>query len=397
LARTVNVERLNNIPSTMKHTLLLVLTCALMLGCSRRDSKTAGSPDDGGAPPPPAEPVYEGRNLSEWFADLNAHLQVEEDRPATGERQDPGTNSSLRIPRLTPGEKAAQEAIRSLGTNSLPFLVHHVASQSITPVANDPVRLQLVFRLLGTNAVPAIPALLAAMKTSQLSENVPRYLAQIGPPAVPAIIRTLGSANPGVRYSAAYAIAQVQSNVELAFWQKPMEQAKREGKDRYRVETWDSIQIAWRPTNAIPELRRMLEDKSKYMNYADADPVCFAAATALQRLGEPPEVWVPTLLRQRNDVAGAVAVYVGSGKTEEIMARMRRDLTNVHPDVRYAAAHGLWSTLGWNFKESERDAAAKALLEEFAGGTDPLLAPAARNALENAPRSPDDRPAKQQP
>jgi hypothetical protein len=144
----------------------------------------------------PNEPVYEGKKLSAWLPDIDY------DQPQAKR------------------EKAG-EAIRSMGTNTLPFLLHDLdpARQSrLIEYLIQLVRKQSRFKLkwrnmnersrqatwafdaLGPAGAPAIPELLKLQESNP--GYVPGALAGIGVAALPYLVQDLTNKNEWVRDNA---------------------------------------------------------------------------------------------------------------------------------------------------------------------------------------------------
>lgn len=133
---------------------------------------------------PPGEPNYEGKKLSTWLDELQALTQAEQANPKTPQVR----------------------AVRAIGTNAIPWLLKEIEihpngaawrwkvnrllnKQSLTsyrlPFPNHQMRAEVGFRALGELGEPAIPAILALI--GKYPDYVPRTLAAIGPPAIPAL------------------------------------------------------------------------------------------------------------------------------------------------------------------------------------------------------------------
>jgi hypothetical protein len=151
------------------------------------------------------EPRYKGRSLSWW---LRAYS---DSSPAEAASED--------FPKLT----EIEHAIRAIGTNALPFLLkwiqkeppswhraaHNKLPDSITEVA--PAKLLIdgpgyekatqavvAFGVLGTNAAPAIPKLVALMTTTTSPRIAGRAiiaLSGVGAPAFPYLVTALSDTN----------------------------------------------------------------------------------------------------------------------------------------------------------------------------------------------------------
>lgn len=132
----------------------------------------------------PSEPKFEGKQLSTLLDELQALQLSEQANPKT----------------------AQVRAVRGIGTNAIPWLlkgmelrpngaawrwrVNQVLNkQSLTsyrlPIPNHQMRAEVGFRALGELGEPAIPAILALV--GKHPDSVPRMLAAIGPPAIPAL------------------------------------------------------------------------------------------------------------------------------------------------------------------------------------------------------------------
>ena len=144
-----------------------------------------------------AEPVYNGKALSEWLVALHASPSDEEVVAATQQNVEPAKL-------LEQKQSRAQEAIRQIGTNGLPTLLdlvsvgegnrrsvaRRIKSKDIQKCLRDSkpdfrevVRGMAVegFGILGTNAEPAIPQLTKLLHdNSECLPDVANTLAQMG-------------------------------------------------------------------------------------------------------------------------------------------------------------------------------------------------------------------------
>ena len=151
--------------------------------------------------PSEKEPRYNGRSLSTWLALYDGVKTVED-----GHYYQEG-----------------DQAVHAIGTNALPFLVQWIrheppfwldAARTVIPQAISDTRLvrPLIygpgnerrrnalhgFRILGTNAAPAIPALVALMldtNRSTTARSAIMALSMIGAPAVPSMLAGLSDTN----------------------------------------------------------------------------------------------------------------------------------------------------------------------------------------------------------
>jgi hypothetical protein len=160
----------------------------------------------------PREPVYKGKQLSQWLDEYNRAANLTETEPAA-------------------------EAIRAMGTNALPFLLANLkhnesplqqklrdlcwAQHFVTPPFPQYFPYYgpsvMAFGALGSNAAPAFPELL------ELAANIERQppnrhlygmmaLLAIGPPAVPTLGKLCESTNTRVRALAALLMAKAKND-----------------------------------------------------------------------------------------------------------------------------------------------------------------------------------------
>lgn len=144
------------------------------------------------------EPSYNGRPLSEWLGDIRLELRIS-------------------------GPEPYQQAIRAIGTNSIPTLLKWISyersgsqqsSQTGEPVEHPRPKHNLnpealaertlyAFRALGAVARPAIPELTRLARASSDPERAQRCtasLADIGPEAIPSLLSLATNGPPWTRY-----------------------------------------------------------------------------------------------------------------------------------------------------------------------------------------------------
>jgi hypothetical protein len=147
------------------------------------------------------EPRYNGRPLSKWLQVYSENVMSQN----------------------TPEFSEAEQAIRTIGTNALPYLLkwiqqqpppwHRTAHRKLPESVSDsaPVRLlidgrgyetangaMLAFDILGSNAAPAIPEMVAAMNGTTNRTTAVRIIAAlsgIGAPALPHMAAALSNTN----------------------------------------------------------------------------------------------------------------------------------------------------------------------------------------------------------
>jgi RNA polymerase sigma factor (sigma-70 family) len=222
----------------------------------------------------PKEPSYQGKRLLDWLADLG-----------------------LRQPNTVPTN--AVEAIRHMGTRTLPFLladldignsrrIHYARPDTRTSDerSSQAVRAFEALGPLGKSAIPELKTLL-----EKNPGYVPLALAGIGPPAVPTLLNCLTNGSFWVRDNTAAALANALFSGRIT------------------------------PEQAQGALPVALEN----LTYSDTNELfqvntrCRAAGL-LAALQLEPEVSVPALIRGLSDpkpaVAGGCAAALGSSRQD---------------------------------------------------------------------------------
>ena len=160
------------------------------------------------------EPVYEGKHLSKWLADLSTESSPSQDKPAC--------------------------AVRAIGTSALPWLTTMVrstdpawkravlafnAKQRVIRIAVTPanvVRFDAVqgYRVLGSTAKGNVPGLIHLLETEpspQVRSSIAQALGAIGPAAsaaIPALRRAAQDNNKELRQNASFALSDIQGWTE---------------------------------------------------------------------------------------------------------------------------------------------------------------------------------------
>jgi hypothetical protein len=161
---------------------------------------------------PPGEPIHEGKRLSAWLDELRAVDYA---------RRHDQTNSQL-------------QAVRAIGTNAIPWLLHQYRRDSSARwkwKANELLKKQSFitfrfesmdtrlgrattgFRALGELAEPAIPVLMN--RVEEIPGYVPCALAGIGRPAIPALQRCLENGTLYTNSLGVYAIVPGNTIAEI--------------------------------------------------------------------------------------------------------------------------------------------------------------------------------------
>ena len=238
-----------------------------------------------------SEPSYNGKPLSEWLLILKLGYT------SAGER----------------AERAdAREAIRQMGTNAIPTLLHILGAndrnkgwvlarlkskgfremyhnQNVTTDDLQDTGVE-AFGLLGTNAISAIPKINKLFGDWETCSPAARVLAGLGPEGVAALTNGLASENDDIRGVTIWAIGEKSSmdsntiaRIMIAALKDPAPQNRCSaarylgGKD---------------PALAIPALLPLLDVNPN----TDLAPIANAAARSLSSYGAAAKVAVPKLL-----------------------------------------------------------------------------------------------------
>jgi hypothetical protein len=232
-------------------------------------------------PARPNEPTYSGRPLSFWTAGLAPG-------PSDGSTWD-----------------ECREAIRQIGTNSLPFLLEWIQfppaiDSGISIDVNDPKnRLAYgsahAFEVLGSSAAAAVPELARLANSSAAQNN--RYLfvqalAGIGPAGLPALLTVVTNPGNNARVFAISAIENLGTNAEpalptlLALLRDPEPDVVA-----FAASALGNLRL--QPQLVVPALQRLLQGEST--------TPCRFAINALAQFGPDARTAVPDLARFLND------------------------------------------------------------------------------------------------
>jgi len=211
----------------------------------------------------PAEPVWQGRKLSDW---MERHTPSSEANPPYG----------------SPGWHLADKAIKEIGTNGIPTLLRMAAAtendlrarlrqlarkQRFVSVkyrhASELNReAEYAFELLGTNAAAAVPGLIKIYQQARSFDSqmyAALSLGNIGKPAEPALpvlISNFTHTNDQVRFYAVSAVGDVGGDPAIVV---PALRAML--KDSYRSTRWNALVALTRfhrkAESAIPDILEM--------------------------------------------------------------------------------------------------------------------------------------------
>lgn len=239
--------------------------------------------------PAAREPVFRGRPLREWLVGFDdGHYS---------------TNYS-----------AAQEAIRAMGTNCLPFLIRHLRSKD-PPFNRQWKNLKARLNLLksgatavdwhrraatacgqfGQDGAPAFPAMMDAMNDPEAAQHVAAALSWMFPESAPVLTNVLATGNVRARSSAAWAL-------KTALWHPNIEEmartalinALRDPDPGPRSEAASALMFCKQRLDlVVPALTRALSDPNPYVRGH--------AANSLGNFGSAAKPAVPELLQLLRD------------------------------------------------------------------------------------------------
>ena len=211
----------------------------------------------------PAEPVWQGRKLSEW---MERHTPSSEAQPPYG----------------SPGWHLADRAIKEIGTNGIPTLLRMVGategdlrarlrrlaknqrfvyvSYRYAPDLNREA--EYAFELLGTNAAAAVPGLTKIYQQARSSDSqmyAALSLGKIGKPAesaVPVLISNFTHTNDQVRFYAASAVGSIGGDPAIV-----VPALRSMLNDPYRATRWNALvgltRFGRKASPAIPAILEM--------------------------------------------------------------------------------------------------------------------------------------------
>jgi HEAT repeats len=215
----------------------------------------------------PREPVFEGRSLTSW---LDHHV----------------ASSAASPPYGSPGWQKADEAIRQIGTNAIPTLLMMIRAKDRPPfilksmeaIQRLGIRLpkyryararhdeaEYAFRMLGTNAVSAVPELIQIYEENVSPSShwsAAMALGHVGrgaQAALPALLRNFTHTNSDVRFYAVSAAINIGSEPEVMI--PVLTRALQDANVNVR---WNAlaglIRFGRRAQSAVPEILKMLHD-----------------------------------------------------------------------------------------------------------------------------------------
>jgi hypothetical protein len=239
------------------------------------------------------QPVYNGKSLSEWLGDMKVGNPKEVTEPA-------------------------EQAIRQIGTNALPFLLKEISDlgdlwQKVGPTnfaREGQTRLynvRIAFKTLGPIAKPAVPALVDLLNKGNDSDCAAVALTQVDPQfAVIALTDALTNKLIAPRIAAADALFYVRSNADIAvpnliqcLKYKPASQDLPQDVIMLKGFTADMLGVIHaRSDITVPALIEALDDKEPQVRFESLralgkfGPAAVAAVPALQQATNDPELGI---------------------------------------------------------------------------------------------------------
>jgi HEAT repeats len=233
------------------------------------------------------EPVYEGRRLSVWLADLDT------DKPQATRRR-------------------AAAAVRHIGTNAVPVLLEDLGARSspmqtavvgwvrrhpwiklrVATSAERRSRAYLACRVLAPLAQPIIPGLIQLLKEDETAPTAGNVLLLFGADAVGPLTRALTSRNLHIRYAAASLLGAFGSGAAPAV--SALVRVLDDQDYRVRVVAALSLdEIHAAPDAVVPALIARLSDPNAIVRRTSAE--------VLGRFGPEAATAIPALLRETHD------------------------------------------------------------------------------------------------
>ena len=235
----------------------------------------------------PREPVYQGKRLREWLEQF--------DRKAANE-----------------DVYAAREAVRQMGTNTLPFLLAMLRERDsslklrLVRLANSQKVFKLriltaydrrawvtaAFEALGTQAKPAIPELRSLISNDVFASHAVRCLVATGVEAIPSLVLALESPGASARALAAEELGNYHVAAEIAV--PALVKRVNDNDAQVRMRVAEALgKIKRQPEIAIPALVSFLRDRDATVRQH--------AAQALGRAKLQADVSVPALFAALED------------------------------------------------------------------------------------------------
>lgn len=156
--------------------------------------------------------AYQGKDVWQWTVQLNSPVKPLREEAAAALRQ-LGTIAVPELLKKLRAEASIPRKVRLWLASWLPTRAGRALTKDLQRISFPNVHSMAAngLRALGTNATAAVPALLKAMRSSdlQLTWDAAAALVAIGKPAVPGLIPLLEEKNSHVRHAATYALGEI--------------------------------------------------------------------------------------------------------------------------------------------------------------------------------------------
>jgi hypothetical protein len=230
----------------------------------------------------PREPVYGGKRLSQWLDEYQRGI------PKPEYKGDPQMCAR------------AEEAVRKIGTNAMPWLLQELSAKEATQGGELPTNFTsgeaigrrwlaaTAFNILGPSAKNATPTLIRLLEDKQTSYIATSALGGIGVESIPVLTQALTNTNACARESAARVLGMFGKEAQSAI--PALICCARDKDDSVRgFATFSLGQIGQEPDIGVPVL---------IANLRDADhSTRWNAACALAKFGDRAKSAFPALLK----------------------------------------------------------------------------------------------------
>lgn len=259
----------------------------------------------------PHEPVYQGRRLSAWVADLHPHKSEEQQRRAESALKAIGPEAVPYLLKLLQHrEPPLREELREVSWKTKKFLgIEPVYELPWVESVERQMHLIAAFSALGSSAKPAIPALANLLRQPNTAYVSACALARIGAQGLPPLVGALDDPHPEVRAAAAGVLGSVESDPETIL--PALRKSLRDADTHVRIGSVVSLGGLGRlkPQAVLPELIAAVGDS----NVA----VRIYAADALGRLGSDARPAIPELLKVADGLD-----RIASGRARDAIGRI---------------------------------------------------------------------------
>jgi HEAT repeat protein len=251
-----------------------------------------------------AEPVYQGKSLSQWLLELQQRPSGEEVSEEIRKQKQYDPDALERI--YERKREQDQEAIRRIGKNGVPTLLDMLGATSgtVTDVVqklqakefrekwwNDESRAEDLrslavdgFTVLGTNAESAVPGLTRLFRNVETSFDAARALTKVGPKGFAVLTNALGNPKDPARGAAIWWLREAPIDAEMKDRLLALSLTDKDQVNRHNA----AIFLEGKDPAAIPLLIKMLDESANYLAVS-------GAAEALAKYGVAAKDAIPKL------------------------------------------------------------------------------------------------------